>query len=209
MAWDWPKVSALAALTVLAISLWVNFLSPFLRKRRLKKPVEAYFHVKALNKGNLGWVIQDDIDHNVKEICLPANAIVEIEVAYYPKISFNVDETVFQCEGEFELKPTVEEPLRPFVLRGDFKEAEFYWNRHGGFHYASRYRSRAADSCYTKGFRLRTRAPGVYKTWLGFLTDGQDCDAKDLVIRVEEKPKTRMPCSSHTGCNLRPVKLTT
>jgi len=201
---DWPKISAIAALTVLAISVWVHFGRPYLRTRKLKHPCNAFFHIRELSKGELSWVVQDDDAHNVKEIVVPANALVEIEVSYYAKVPFHVEETVFECEGKYEEKPIVEEVIRPFVAKGEVPDTFSYWNRHGGFHFGTRFGGRAVGSCYTKGFKLRTKKPGIYKSWLGFITDEMDGDAKDLVIRVEEKPLTRMKCAIHKGCAVRP-----
>lgn len=118
MFWDWPKISALAALTVLSITVWVHFGRPYLRARKLKHPCDAFFHIRELSKGELPWVIQDDNAHNVKEIVLPAHSLVEIEVSFYAKVPFHMEETVFECEGEYEKKPIVEKVLKPFVVKG-------------------------------------------------------------------------------------------
>jgi hypothetical protein len=206
MGWDWQKTGAIAALIVLAISVWVNFIAPWLRKRRLKKPCKAFFHIRELAKGELSYVLQDDEAHQVKELVLPANALVEIEVTYSPTTPFYVEETVFECAGDYDSKPIVEVPLRPFVAKGEFPKGVSYWNRHGGYHYSSRYGGRAVGSWYVKGFLLRTKAPGTYKAWIGFLTDEVDGDATDLAIKVEEKPLTRMNCVIHSLCKLRPYR---
>lgn len=206
MSLDWQQTAALAALTVLAISIWTTFITPRVRRWKLKRPCKAYFHIREFGKGKLNYVVQDDDAHNLKEIVLPANSVVEIEVAYCPTIPFYVEETVFECEGNYDSKPIVEEPVAPFIARGAFPPGTSYWNRHGGYHYSSRYGGRAVGSWYTKGFKLRTKMPGTYKAWLGFLTDEIDGGATDLVIRVEEKPLTRMNCVLHRGCKLRPFR---
>ncbi len=211
MSWEiksnWEVLAAVAAVAVLGLSLWETVVAPWMRRRNLKHPCNAYFHIRELNKGALDYAIQDDKAHNVKELVLPSNSIVEIEVAYYPTIAFHVDETVFECEGDIESKPIVESAIAPFVLKGNFPAVTEYWNRHGGYHYSSRYSGRAVNSCYTKGFKLQTKKPGVYKAWIGFLTDQIDGDAKDLTIRVEDNPSTRMKCTIHWGCKIRPYRL--
>lgn len=211
MSWEpqsyWQVLAGVAAVAALLVLLWNTFVTPRLRRRNLRSPVKAYFHIRELSKGSLPYVVQNDEAHNLKEIVLPTNSVVEIEVAYYPTIPFYVEETVFECEGDYDSKPIVEEPMRPFVVKGDIPQQTNYSNRHGGYHFTSRYGGRAVGSCYTKGFKLRTKLPGVYKTWIGFLTDEIDGDAKDLVIRVEEKPLTRMNCLEHRGCKLRPCRI--
>lgn len=206
MAWDWQIAAAIAALTAVGILVWVHFIAPRVRRHKLKHPCKAYFHIRELAKGKLSYVVQNDEAHNVKELVLPANALVEIEVSYCPTIPFYVEETVFECEGDYDSKPVVEEPLTPFIAKGELPHGVSYWNRHGGYHYSSRYGGRAVGTWYTKGFRLRTKSPGIYKAWLGFLTDEMDGDAKDLVIKVEEKPLTRMSCAVHRWCKLRPCR---
>lgn len=207
MSWDWQKAGAIAAFTVLAIAIWVNFVAPRLRNRQLRHPCKAYFHIRELAKGKLSYVLQDDDAHHVKELVLPAFSVVEIEITYSPIIPFNVEETVFECGGDYESKPIVEEPLAPFVAKGEIPQGVSYWNRHGGYHYSSRYGGRAVGSWYVKGFKLRTKAPGTYKAWIGFLTDEIDGDATDLAIKVEDKLVTRMNCVLHRWCKLRPCTL--
>jgi len=206
MTWEpksyWELIAALAAAAVLILSTWEVLLSPLVRRRRLKHPCDAYFHIRPLEKGGLPYVIQDDRAHRVKQLVLPSNSLVEIEVAYIPKIPFNVMETVVQCDGDFYSKPLVEERIAPFVLSGEVPAGPTYVNREGGFHYASRYSGRAEGSCYSVGFMVRTRKPGVYPAWLGFLTDEIDGEARGLTLRVEAEPSIRMRCIEHRRCTL-------
>jgi hypothetical protein len=203
----WQKVAAIAAVVVLLISVWSNFFSPRIRRWRLKRPCKAYFHVREHAKGDLGYLVQDDEAHQLKEIVLPSDSIVELEVSYTPKVPFYVEETVFECAGGEDEKPVVDAPVTPFIARGEIPTETNFWNRHGGYHYATRHGGRAVGSWYTKGFKMRTKKPGVYKTSIGFIANEVNGVADDLVIRVEDKPVTRMRCTLHRGCHLRPCKV--
>ena len=191
----------------LCILIANTFYAPWRRRRLLKRPCHAYFHIREREKGNLKYLVQDDVAHNLKEIVLPSNSTVEVEVAYVPHIAFRVHETVFECRGNDNIKPRVEGVVRAFVEKGNLPEATQYWNRHGGFHISSRYPGRSMGSCYTMSFMIKTKDAGIYPTWLGFLTDEVDGEAVDLVIRVEDKPSTRMRCVLHKDCRLRSIGL--
>jgi len=213
--WPWPMISALLAGAVLLISLWANFLSAPIRRLRLKKPARAYFHIRSVqdNREPLGYVMQNDHAHNVKEIVLPADAEIEVEVSYYPKMPFNVQAWVFGIDGELGIKPTIVKKLDPFVAKRVSEKEDPYvrdlWDRKGNYHSIPPTTGRSVGSCYTTAFLLHTHQSGVYKAWLGFLTDEVDGTLGDLVIRVEDKPSTVMRCKDrkHWLCKLRPRPL--
>ena len=216
MSWEmksgWEVLAGITAATVLAVSLYVDFIRPQIRKRRLKHPCKAYFHIRELRHGELGYALQDDRAHNVKELVLPSNSLVEIEVSYYPRINFNVEETVFGCEGDRASKPEAEMRVTRFIEKGKSEwipgiDDSDTINRKGYYHVRARFAARAIGSCYTMGFKLRTKNPGIYKASLGFVTDEIDGTADDLQIRVEDKPSTRMRCTEHWGCRIRPIRM--
>lgn len=208
MSWEiksnWEVLAAITSVVILGLYVTVEMVAPMWRRRKLKTPCNASFHIRELQKRVLDYAMQDDTAHNVMELVLPSNSLVEIEVSYYPIINFHVDETAFGCEGDFDSKPVIEEPIAPFVAKGELPLAPGYWDRQGYYHYFSRSPGRSVGSCYTKGFKLRTKKAGVYRVMLGFLTDEIDGSAY-LQIRVEDKPSTRMRCVEHWGCYVNPI----
>lgn len=214
MAWEiksnWEVLAAAAAVAVLLLSAWTEIIDPMRRRRALKRPCRAFFHINEYRLGDLGYVVQDDEAHNVKEIVLPSNSEVEVEVAYCPTIPFRVHRSVFGVDGDPNDKPLPLERFTRFVAEGKGKA---HWipgvdptdsiDRWGNYHYDSQIPGRAVDSWYTMGFKLKTQSAGVYKAWIGFLTDEVDGNGL-LSIRVEDSPRTRMTCSSHRACKVRP-----
>jgi len=208
MSWEmksgWEVLAGITAAAVFAISIYAEFVRPQIRKHKLKSPCRAYFHIRELGLGALNHMVQDDRAHNVKELVLPSNSLVEIEIAYVPLIEFRVEETVFGCEGQLDSKPIVEEPITPFVAKGELPASPNYWDRNGYYHYRSPNTGRSIGSCYTKGFKLKTQRAGTYKVMLGFMTNEIDGSAW-LYIKVEDKPKTRMRCIEHRDCHVHPL----
>src|SRR5437899_1662155 len=208
MSWEmksaWEVMAGLTGAAILMLTAYVEFIGPIIRKRKLRNPCKASFFIRELQKGRLDYFLQDDRAHSVKELVIPSDSVVEIEISYYPIIAFHVYETVFSLEGEAESKPEIVEALAPFVAKGEIVLPPPYWDRHGNYHYRSLSFGRSMGSCYTKGFKLRTRKPGIYKASLGFITDERDGSA-DLQIMVEEKPSIKMRCIDHKDCYVYPL----
>ncbi|HWA39591.1 MAG TPA: hypothetical protein VG873_17185 [Burkholderiales bacterium] len=208
--WPWPLIGGLLSLTVLLVGLWVNFGRPEVRRAALRTPARAYFHVPELDLGDIGYAIQDEQAHNVKELVLPSNSLVNIEVAYYPTIHFNVKELIFISEGMMDEKPLPTERFTSFVKVGKnhwipgIDETD-YIDRKGNYHVRSD-ASRDVGSCYVLGLKLRTQKAGLYKVIVSWMTDEIEGNATDLSIRVEDTPQTRMRCSEHNGCWIRSAK---
>lgn len=202
----WDKYGALLTIVVIVLYIVAEFLLPWNRRRKLHNPCNAYFHIRQLGLGKLSYALQDDDAHKVKALVLPSNSVVDIEVAYVPRVNFKVEETCFGFEGDPDSKPAIEGPIDLFVAKGKLPAAEDYWDRNGYYHYRPPKTGRSLGSCYTKGFRVQTKEPGVYKAFLGFLTDEIDGNVDDLQIVVEEKPATRMRCIEHWGCQVRPTR---
>ena len=69
----------------------------------------------------MGYVIQDDKEHYVKELILPAHSSeVSIQIALEPKISFLQQELYFGCDEHLvdEEKPRATEWFVPYVREG-------------------------------------------------------------------------------------------
>ncbi len=209
MSWEmksaWEVMAGITGVAILFLAVYGEFISPIIRRRKLKHPCKAYFHIRQSQVGYLDYVLQDDKAHNVKELVLPANSEVDIEFSYYVSVPFHVQETVFGFQGETDSKPETIFSIAPFIAKGDRVSLGEYWDRHGNLHYQTHAAGRSVGSCYTKGFKIRTRKVGIYKVFVGFLTDEIDGEDTSLQVRVEGKPSTRMRCEEHWGCYIRPM----
>jgi hypothetical protein len=214
MSWEtksyWEVLAGVSAVIVLFISVCTEVIAPLWRKRKLKYPCEAYFSIWEEAHGDLPYVVQDDAGHRVKELVLPSYSEVVVEVTYSPRIPFNVVETVFGCEGDADEKPLPQKRIRSFLVKGGDEQLSpgidktETIDRKGNYHMRATYAPRSYGSWYVMAFVINTRKPGVYKTFLGFITDQMDATANPLVMRVEDTPRTRMRCSLHWHCYIKP-----
>jgi hypothetical protein len=94
-----------AAVAVAAFFGAVAVGRPLLRFWRLRAPCEVHFTVVPLQQMRLDYVVQDDVGHHLKEIVLPANKQVEIEIEYVPKMMFEETRISFGCDGDDLEKP--------------------------------------------------------------------------------------------------------
>jgi hypothetical protein len=174
--WHWPMIAAFLAggsLLVGAVSLVIvattQVIRPWLRCRKLKRPFDAYFSITSLHRFPLEYVVQDDQDHEVKELVVPAHSEIPIQIVLYPRLSFLEREIYFGCgENVFDPeKPRAREYFVPFVVEGERRSGKpdaahprHYIDYNGFYHVRE-------DYLYTNdtrviGFKLVTKAPGDY-----------------------------------------------
>jgi hypothetical protein len=205
----WTIIGAIASLLVLALVVWEIVLYPIIRRQRLKRPCRAHFVIRDLARVPLPYVVQDDQTHIVRELVLPSNSMSEIEIGYEPRIPFREVALVFACEGDESARPYAKERFSRFTRIG-----KNHWmpgadptdvvDVHNYYH-VKRDVPRNTGSHFVTGFKLQTRAAGVYPVVVTFFTDEIEGKVK-LAIRVEDKPKTLMRCleKGHHGCFVRP-----
>jgi len=180
----------------------------FYRNRKLKKPCKVYFIIRSADSWTSDYAIQDDYDHHLNEIVVPANSQVNIEIMYEPLVHFYEQEISFGCPGNNDLKPFVEKQFTKYVEQpaksswvhgedGHYRDIHKFWH-------APRKKSRNVGSHFVVGFELKVRAAGRYKAILSFLTDEIEGNA-ELFITVEDKPTTKMRCFEHSGCFVSPL----
>jgi len=202
----------LAGLTLVAYCL-KEMILPRIRRYRLRHPCHVYFNIMRPNEGDVSYVQRQGKSHHLKELVLPANCEVEIELIYLPKLDFFESELLFGCEVENpDGKPYAFECFDRFAMPGRGKG---HWipgvdqghtlNRHKFYHIA-RNRSRNVGTHRVVGFKFRTEQIGVWPMKLYFLTSEIEGSA-DLTVRVEERPTTSMKCyvKEHGECYIHPT----
>jgi hypothetical protein len=212
--WQWPIVSAVLSATVVLLTVYTQIMRPRNRRRKLKQPFDAYFLITSL-RFPLTYALQDDKEHFVKELVVPPNTEVPIQIVLEPKVSFMQHELSFGCEENLadENKPSATEYFVPFVVKGlrgsgkpDKDHPGHYIDYNGFYHVRENY-------LYTKdtrviGFKLQTKATGVYAAQIYTTTDDVRGRA-DLTIRVEQPARTKMRChmKAHQvrGCFVTPT----
>jgi hypothetical protein len=211
-AGDAPPTHATCAITLSLIG-YTQIVRPWWRRRRLRHPFNAYFLVTSRGRFLLNYVHQDDREHIVKELAVPANSEVPIQIILEPKLSFMQHELYFGCDENLvnEHKPRATEWFVPFVVEGvrrtrrpDAEHPGHYTDYNGFYHVRENY-------LYTKdtrviGFRLLTGAPGKYSAQVYAVTDDVRSKA-DLVIKAEDPATTQMQCikKGHRSCKIAPM----
>lgn len=206
----WQTAGAMASVLVLGFVVWEWVLYPLQRRIRLRRPCRAHFVIRELERVPLPYVVQDSDMHQVRELVLPANSCVDIEIGYFPSIHFHEVAFIFACEGKEGDRPFAKERFTRFVKVGKSRwvpgtDATDTVDVHNYYH-VSRDAPRNIGTHFVTGFRLQTLGAGIYSVTLTFLTDEVEGVSKRLTIRVEDKPKTRMRCymRGHLGCFVRP-----
>jgi hypothetical protein len=198
--------AAVAGVAALAILVWLEFIKPRLRERRLKSPCDLRFVVRRHQHANLPYLLQDDDDHAVHELVLPSNSSVEIEVGFIPKVPFFLEQIILGCEGDPDQKPYITEAMDRFT------EGQKRWRPGEGGHsrdihkhwHTLRNSACPVGTHRVSSYQIQTRGAGVYRFQVAFVTNEIEGNG-DLSIRVEDKPLTRMQCRSHSRCYIRPI----
>jgi hypothetical protein len=213
--WQWPMIGAFLAGGSLLLIGHTQIIRPWLRRRKLRQPFRAYFLVTSLGRFPLDYILQDDHEHYVKELVVPPNSEVPIQVVLEPRVSFLQRELYFGCDEHLvdKEKPRATEYFVPFVIEGvrgrgkpDAGHPGHYIDYNGFYHVRE-------DYLYTKdtrviGFKLVTGAIGIYPAQIFTQTDDVRGRA-DLTIKVERPAKTKMRCvmKAHRskGCFVVPI----
>jgi len=205
----WIIAAAILAGLTFTAYVVVEVIGPIIRRWRLKHPCHVYFNIPAPEEGVVDYVRQDTDGHHVKELTLPPNADVEIEIIYRPKLAFREIKFAFGCPLGSEGKPFAYEAFERFTIKGKshWKPGEdegHKTNRHK-FYQWHRDEMRNTGSFFLLGFKLRTIQTGIWPMKVFFVTDEIEGSA-DLVIRVENKPTTSSKCfiREHRECYVYP-----
>jgi hypothetical protein len=177
---------SLASVVVLALLVHLEWVSPYLRTFRLKRPVKAHFTIRQ--------VPGSDIEpHHVGRLVLPSHKEVEVEVGIHALTNFRASEVIFGCKGDEEVKPAVTGRARQFVKTGNLPEPVYYID-HADWCHAVVNRDYNKGTHHVMGFQVRTRDEGLFEAVLSFVTDEIEGNYDRLEILVEDRPHTVMYC---------------
>jgi hypothetical protein len=166
--------------------------------------------IPPLRENYCEYAILDDDWHAAKEIVLPPDSEVQIELRFVPRTNFIDSEFAFGCDTDDNLqtKPFAPKYVNHFIERGKKvaspeDDANHYTDRHQYYH-IRRNVQRSVGQHFALGLIVKTRAVGVYKAEVWLTTEEAQGIHRDLTIRVENPPKSLMRCAFHNGCYIRP-----
>ena len=79
-----------ASVIVLLILTYTEWIKPFRRMIKLKRPVRAHFTGREPDQKH---------PHLIRQLVLPSHQLVDVEVGFRPRTRFHAIEIVFGCEG--------------------------------------------------------------------------------------------------------------
>jgi hypothetical protein len=198
----WTIVGTIGTLLVLGITFYSVFVQPARhRKRRLRELAEPVTFVFVIRQGD---------GHQFDELVLPANEEVKVNIGINPKIFFKSQRILFGCDGDLDRKPYPTAVDNEFVLAGRHKSANPDSNPAHSLLASLQYqivedRSWIVGSSVAWGFRLKTRAPGVYPTALVFHGEEVEGVARATIRVVDDPSYAFMRCvrQDHPNCMVR------
>ena len=123
--WTVAGAGAIAATLGTAVIIYQTFIQPKWRRRKIKRPCEAWFQIPS-DKRPVTYAVQNKDVHLVEELTLAAHSEFELELLYRSTISFTSSEIYFGCGAQdyrdLEQKPNVLSLWFPFVERGAIEE---------------------------------------------------------------------------------------
>jgi hypothetical protein len=203
-------IAAVLSGAVLIFYLLVEFVRPYLRRRKLKRPCDVSFIIPPQRESQpCEYAVLDDEWHSAKEITVPPHTDIHLELRLIPRLNFTESEFAFGCDGDRNLntKPIAFEFFSSFIDKGKKvaspdDDQDHYTDRHGYYH-IRRIRQRSVGQHYIVGLAVKTREVGLYNADVEVTTEEMH-GIHRLRIRAEQ-PKTLMKCTQHRGCYIRPL----
>jgi hypothetical protein len=199
----WTIAGTVLAAIILAITLlglgiqiYAEFFAQKKREAKrlnaLRHPADAYFVIHKRAARKLDWAEQDEADHYLKEITLPSNSEVTVDIAIHPLMHFKSSAILFGCQDSANLdgKPYAIRQANNFILAGSDKICEpgkhpdhaittsLYYQVRGD-------KSWSVGTDSIRGFTLKTRKPGDYEMDYCFAGGEVEGVAK-LIIHIED-----------------------
>ncbi len=200
-AWPWSMISAVIGAAALLILVYVNFLRPWRRRGKLKKPTDAHFLIPSNKHHGCDFAVQDEQEHIVKTIVVPSDSEILIDLRFQPRLAFVTSEIDIGCEGEVSETPYATEYFNRFIETGDGRHIipgegnRHYIDKHHFYHCRESTRQWSRGAVVSFAFKLQTRKSGRYVLDVYFIGDEVEGKNSELAIIVEDKPITIMRCT--------------
>ena len=127
--WIAPAIAVVALL----FFIWINFIRPWRRRLRLKRPVEAHFTIRDSRQSLSGRDVSKGDPHLVRRLTLPANQTVKIELGLLPRIPIQVNQIVIGC-GHSADAPVVQRRIYQYVKSGARPSTKKDYKDGGAYH---------------------------------------------------------------------------
>jgi hypothetical protein len=117
--WSWSTIGALASIGGIAATLFIGiYIGYYLRFKNLGKPGESSFIIPSSWHHSCDFARQNEHEHRVKSVTLPANGEWIVDFVIEPFRSFNSAQIAIEFTGRLEEKPYAIELLNRFVEVG-------------------------------------------------------------------------------------------
>ena len=195
-------MAALLSFVSVSILVWINFVRPGRRRKLLLFPLDARFIIH--RKGHpyaCEYAVQDDHNHEVKEIFVAANSKIIVDLVVKSKTYFECTEFYVGCDGDSNTRPLVIEYFNRFVKRGrnrrivpgdygtnDYTDVYDYYHR-------AQPRTFSIGTPIALAFTVETRTSGSYPFNINVVGTESRGEVRGLWITVENPPVTPMRCT--------------
>jgi hypothetical protein len=214
----WTIVGAVSAIVAAGFGIYEFLIRPVCLRHKLKRPCNAWFLIPSTDQKIIDFAEQTTEQHYVRDLTLPADSEVEIEILYRPSIAFLCSAMYFGCNEQnnkdLDIKPLIKAFLNPLIERGGIRKETPDDNpetnsidRHKYYH-IKKQRHLTRGEIYSFGIKIQTRIVGLYRFRICFIGDEVGCLKNEMFIRVEERVSTRMRCFFHarwSGCFVQPT----
>jgi hypothetical protein len=102
----------------LFIAAWNVFGVPTFRRWRLRRPVQAHFTNRNSKRTYSGRNVSRSDPHFIRRITLPSGQESLIEIGYFPRVKFHLNEMAVSINGEFSVRPRILERTDQYVQSG-------------------------------------------------------------------------------------------
>lgn len=170
--------SVFLAIIILCIQVWVNFGRQWWRNRKMRCPFDAAF-------------IYVEAPSNEKELHLPQNCEVQINLTIFPKLHYTQHEIIVGFVRPDPNNPIMKSYQNKFIQRGKGRtidpddDLRHYVDYNGAYHIRDR-AERTTGNNYTLGFIVETKAAGRFPLHIDAMTDtGEGNCMSQLVLVVD------------------------
>jgi hypothetical protein len=202
--WPWPIISVVVTLftwTVTILTIIYYNSRPERRERKLKiGAATTSFIIPSSKHHGCSFAKQDELSHEVKQIVLPSDSEVIVDLVIKPFLDFNTAQVYFGFEGDEDDRPKVLEYCNRFIVKGHRRHVipgegkyEDYTDKYHYYHAVEAIQW-SKDDVKAMGFKIKTRSPGLYQAKMTLLGDVVACSLTELAVRVETQPHHRMLC---------------